>query len=147
MEGKAAFSGLQEPVLFPDLTLVPGTTQSLSVDALPSLERGDMAWWHWEWEGGSWPRSRGCGGGRYRFLVTASTSWTSEEHAGALSSCRNCRSHGAEAWLADLPPWQQFEAAATAKILPASDTLHNKIQRACLRGKCLIQGLGEGCGE
>lgn len=48
MEGKAAFAGLQEPILCPHLTLVPGTTQSLSVDALPSLGRGDVAWWHWE---------------------------------------------------------------------------------------------------
>lgn len=48
MEGKSTFAGLQEPVLFPHLALVPGTTQPLSVDALPSLERGDVARWHWE---------------------------------------------------------------------------------------------------
>lgn len=48
MEGKATFAGLQEPVLFPHLTSVPGTTRFLSVDALPGLERGDVAQWHWE---------------------------------------------------------------------------------------------------
>lgn len=144
MEGKTTFAGLQEPVLFPHLTLMPGTTQSLSVDALPSLGERGCGSVTLGVRRGSWPCS---GGGGCRFLVTASTSWTSEECAEARSSRRNCRSRGAEAWLADLPPWQRFEAAATAKILPACDTLHNKIQRARLRGKRLIQGRGEGCGE
>lgn len=148
---KAGFAGLQEPVLFPHLASVPGITQPLNTDASPGLEgRGDTSRWH---------RGRGVGSCKAghalgavwvvgAVLVIASTSWTGDESAGSQCSRRT------DAAMERRLCWQISPCGSNlklllppVKILPASDALHVKIQRACLTGKCLIQGREEGCGE
>lgn len=145
MEGKATFAGLQEPVLLAQLTLVPGTRHSLSVDALPGLgERGRGSVTLGVRRGGPGHALGDVG-------VVGAGFWSLPAPAGSVRSTLGLRAAaGIAAALEQRLGWQISPRGRDLGLLPLLKYFQHltlsttRLKGNCFRGKCLIQGTGRG---